>query len=535
MAVKRVAVIGAGISGLVSTKTCLEEGIEPVCFEQTEQIGGIWVTSDRRVPGTETRGAIYDCLITNSSKEMMCFSDYPFDPSVPPFIKGNQVLSYYQGYAKQFDLEPRIRFNTRVIRVEPTKDFDMTGRWHVKSQGPCGEVDEEVFDAVMVCSGLHNKSYIPSFPGMDDFKGDIVHSCDFRNGEKYAGKTIVVVGGAHSAGDVAVDTSMHAKMTYLSMKSGTTVLPRAGPGGVPIDAYINRRVRGLVPLALWKMWLQSFISYRLNMESLGLKSERPLFSSTSIMVNDLIGVRIWCGALQAKPNIARLTESDVIFVDGTVVENVDVVIFATGYEFKFPFIDRSILQESYKDLELYWHIFPPRLSRQTLAMVGATNSAGARGPIYELQARLAARVFKGLVELPCQERMLEDVARRKNIFKKLFDNHKIRFAPIPYCDMLAAKVGCLPRFIDLLKSDPILAFKFIFGPNYPPFYRLVGPHAWPGARHAIMKAEYNTVNPTRTRIVKNPGTDQSSLFFMFLLVVFPLCIFMMIFVMVIGT
>nr|XP_054769521.1 dimethylaniline monooxygenase [N-oxide-forming] 2-like [Lytechinus pictus] len=488
MAVKRVAVIGAGISGLVSTKTCLEEGIEPVCFEQTEQIGmlicGIWVTSDRRVPGTEKRGAIYDCLITNSSKEMMCFSDYPFDPSVPPYIRGNQVLSYYQGYAKQFDLEPRIRFNTRVIRVEPTKDFDKTGRWHVKSQGPSGEVDEEVFDAVMVCSGLHNKSYIPSIPGMDYFKGDIIHSCDFRNGMKYAGKTVVVVGGAHSAGDVAVDTSMHAEMTYLSMKSGTTVLPRAGPGGVPIDAYIIRRVR------------------------------------------------IWCGALQAKPNIARFTESDVIFFDGTVVENVDVVIFATGYEFKFPFIDRSILQESYKDLELYWHIFPPRLSRQTLAMVGATNSAGARGPINELQARLATRVFKGLVELPCQERMLEDVSRRKNIFKKLYDNHKIRFAPIPYCDMLAAKVGCLPRFMDLLKSDPVLAFKFLFGPNYPPFYRLVGPHAWPGARDAIMKAEYNTVNPTRTRIVKNPGTDQSSLFFMFFiffLVVFPLCIFMMIF------
>nr|XP_054769975.1 dimethylaniline monooxygenase [N-oxide-forming] 2-like [Lytechinus pictus] len=529
MAVKRVAVIGAGISGLVSTKTCLEEGFEPVCYEQTEQIGGIWVTSDRRAPGTETRGAIYDCLITNSSKEMMCFSDHLFDPSISPYIQGNQVLNYYQDYARQFDLEPHIRLNTRVVRVEPTEDFDKTGQWHIESRGPSGEVDEEVFDAVMVCSGLHNKSYIPSLPGMDDFKGDIVHSCDFRNGEKYAGKTVVVVGGSHSAGDVAVDTSRHAKMTYLSMRTGTTVLPRQGPGGAPIDTYINRRVRGLVPLALWKMWMQSFISYRLDMDSLGLKSDRPLFASTSLMVNDTIGVRIWCGALKAKPNIARFTETDVIFVDGTVVENVDAVIFATGYEFKFPFIDKSILQESYADLELYWHVFPPRLAHQTIAMVGAINSVGAQGPIYELQARLAARVFKGLVELPCQERMLDDVARRKNIFKMIYGNPKIHFPPIPYCDMVAAKLGCLPRFTDLLKSDPVLAFKFFFGPNYPPFYRLVGPHAWPGARDAIMKAKHNTVNPTRTRKVQTPGTDQSSLLFMFLLVVIPLLIFLMIF------
>lgn len=64
----------------------------------------------------------------------------------------------------------------------------------MKSQVQGGEVDEEVFDAVMVCSGLHNKSYIPSFPGMDEFKGDIVHSCDFKNGGKFAGKTVVVVG-----------------------------------------------------------------------------------------------------------------------------------------------------------------------------------------------------------------------------------------------------------------------------------------------------------------------------------------------------
>ena len=40
--VRRVAVVGAGVSGLAATKTCLEEGLEPTCFEQSEDVGGLW-------------------------------------------------------------------------------------------------------------------------------------------------------------------------------------------------------------------------------------------------------------------------------------------------------------------------------------------------------------------------------------------------------------------------------------------------------------------------------------------------------------
>jgi len=39
---KKVAVIGAGVSGLASLKCCVDEGLEPTCFERTEDIGGLW-------------------------------------------------------------------------------------------------------------------------------------------------------------------------------------------------------------------------------------------------------------------------------------------------------------------------------------------------------------------------------------------------------------------------------------------------------------------------------------------------------------
>lgn len=42
MTSKRIAVIGAGVSGLTSIKCCLDEGLEPVCFERSDDIGGLW-------------------------------------------------------------------------------------------------------------------------------------------------------------------------------------------------------------------------------------------------------------------------------------------------------------------------------------------------------------------------------------------------------------------------------------------------------------------------------------------------------------
>ena len=39
---KKVAIVGAGVSGLASIKCCLDEGLEPTCFERSDDIGGVW-------------------------------------------------------------------------------------------------------------------------------------------------------------------------------------------------------------------------------------------------------------------------------------------------------------------------------------------------------------------------------------------------------------------------------------------------------------------------------------------------------------
>lgn len=104
---KRVAVIGAGSSGLTSIKCCLDEGLEPVCFESGDDIGGLWKLKEQ--PEAD-RCSIYRSVIVNTSKEMMCYSDFPMPDHYPNFIHNSMMMQYFRLYAEHFNLLKHIRF-----------------------------------------------------------------------------------------------------------------------------------------------------------------------------------------------------------------------------------------------------------------------------------------------------------------------------------------------------------------------------------------------------------------------------------------
>lgn len=82
----------------------------------------------------------------------------------------------------------------KVLCVEKTKDHDTTGRWSVLVRNQDGTESESVFDAVMVCTSIFNKPFVPTYPGMDVFQGEICHSKEFRKGERFKDKTVLAVG-----------------------------------------------------------------------------------------------------------------------------------------------------------------------------------------------------------------------------------------------------------------------------------------------------------------------------------------------------
>ena len=189
----KIAIIGAGVSGLASIKSCLEEGLQPVCFEKSEGLGGLWQFSENAGSAANS-GSVYESTVINTSKEMTCFSDFPAPKHFPPFMPRGHVVEYLRMYAEHFDLVKFIRFKSTVIEISRTPDHRKTGQWKVCHKDENANVLETIFDAVMICNGHLSKPFFPGFKGLDNFQGRKLHSHAYKSYRGYEGKVVLVVG-----------------------------------------------------------------------------------------------------------------------------------------------------------------------------------------------------------------------------------------------------------------------------------------------------------------------------------------------------
>ena len=191
----KVAIIGAGSSGLTCIKCCNEDGLEPVCFEQEDSIGGLWHFTEE-----ERHSSVYRSTVINTSKEMMCFSDFPIPKEYPPYMHHEKIMQYFHLYAEAFDLYKFIRFRTKVVDLRKTSDFDETGKWEILFQelnsADPDAVKTEVYDAVMLCVGHHSEPSwpTPSFPGQDEFERIKIHSHSYKDFKPFENKNVLVLG-----------------------------------------------------------------------------------------------------------------------------------------------------------------------------------------------------------------------------------------------------------------------------------------------------------------------------------------------------
>ncbi|XP_037354819.1 flavin-containing monooxygenase 5 [Talpa occidentalis] len=504
MTKKRVAVVGSGASGLSSIKCCLDEGLEPVCFERSDDIGGLWRFQEKPEEG---RASIYRSVVINTSKEMMCFSDYPIPDHFPNFMHNSQVLEYFRMYAKAFDLLKYIRFKTTVCSVKKRPDFSTSGQWEVVTESE-GKKEASVFDGVMVCSGHHTNAYLPlhSFPGIEKFKGQYLHSRDYKNPDSFTGKRVIVIGIGNSGGDLAVETSHVAKQVFLSTRRGSWILNRVGTHGYPSDVLLSSRLTYFIKKILSESMINTILEKRLNNRfdhsMFGLKPKhRPLGQHPT--VNDELPNRIISGLVKVKGNVKEFTETGAIFEDGSKEDNIDAVIFATGYSFAFPFLDESVKVVNNK-ISLYKKVFPPNLEKPTLAIIGLVQPLGAIMPIAELQGRWVTQVFKGTKTLPSQSEMERETAKAQEEMAKRYvesPRHTIQVDYVDTMEELALLVGVKPNLFHLAFTDPKLALELLVGPCTPIHYRLQGPGKWAGARKAILSTESRIRKPLMTRTI----------------------------------
>ncbi|XP_040264079.1 dimethylaniline monooxygenase [N-oxide-forming] 2-like isoform X2 [Bufo bufo] len=453
----------------------------------------------------EDRASIYKSVFTNTSKEMMCYSDFPMPEDFPVYLHHSNILEYLHLYAEHFNLSKYIHFQTKVCSVKQHLDFSTTGKWDVEIQNG-GKREMDFFDAVIVCNGHYNDPYLPldCFPGLSQFKGRHMHSRLYKTCEEYRGKSVVVVGTGNSAGDISVELSHIAKQVYLSTRNGSWVVSRISHGGFPIDMKMSRRytmgIKNFLPRGLAAKINEKIMSSWFNHSNLGLE---PKFRLKHPIVNDYLPSQIFQGSIKVKPSIKSFSETSVTFEDGTVAE-VDEVIFATGYSSTFPFLDDDIIKLNNNDVTLYKYVFPIYLEKPTLAFLGLVQPLGPIMPTVEIQARWATRVFKGAAQLPSAKKMETYCIKSKNRNNKWFGVGRTQVLQTHYIDYIndiSMEIGIQPNAIYLFLTDPRLAWQVFFGPCTPYQLRLRGPGKWSGARNAILTQWDRTIKPTRTRVL----------------------------------
>uniref|UniRef100_A0A8C9UQI2 Flavin-containing monooxygenase n=1 Tax=Spermophilus dauricus TaxID=99837 RepID=A0A8C9UQI2_SPEDA len=500
---RRVAIVGAGVSGLAAIRSCLEEGLEPICFERSDDVGGLWKFSERVEEG---RASIYPSVFANSSKEMMCFPDFPYPEDFPVFMHNRKLQEYIASFAREKGLLKHIQFETLVSSISKRPDFSTTGQWDVETEKN-GKKESAVFDAVMICSGHHVYPNLPkdSFPGLEHFGGQCFHSREYKDPGLWKGKRVLVIGLGNSGSDIAIELSRVAEKVVVSSRSGSWVLSRVWDDGYPWDMVFITRfqtfLKNSLPTAISDWWYMKQMNSKFKHENYGLMPLNGALRKEPVF-NDDLPAHILCGRVSIKPNVKKFTETSAIFEDGTVFEAIDCVIFATGYSNAYPFLDDSIIKSRNNEVTLYKGIFPPQLEQSTLAVIGLVQSLGAAIPTTDLQARWATRVIKGTCSLPSRNDMMSDIDEKMGKKLKWFGKSEtIQTDYIVYMDELASFIGVKPSIPWLFLTDPRLAVEVFFGPCSPYQFRLVGPGKWPGARNAILTQWDRTLRPTRTRAV----------------------------------
>jgi len=238
-------------------------------------------------------------------------------------------------------------------------------------------------------------------------------------------------------------------------------------------------------------------------------------------VNDDLPSALVTGKIRLREDIQTITDDSVLFVDGEKEENIDAIIYATGYNLDFPFLKgKSVILEN-NTSNLYKFVFPTDVHPPTLAVIGCVEPFGAIMPVSEIQSRWAARIVKGTAKLPSVAHMKDEVASRNAKIEKIYLSsmrHRIHYDWMTHMDDIAEEVGCKPDIFALLKTDPRLALAVFFGPCLPFHYRLTGPGSWSLARQTTLDVWDRLAAPMRTRKVVSGSWKTVAMIFKLLIV-----------------
>jgi dimethylaniline monooxygenase (N-oxide forming) len=409
MFAEKVCIIGAGSSGIVAAQVLDARRIPFDCFEKGSQTGGNW-----RYENDNGMSSAYRSLHINTSRRVMAFKTLPMPDHYPDYPDHFQMAAYFDEFADHFGLRDKIRFRTEVVSAEPVGD-----EWEVTVEDADGGRETNRYRAVLVANGHHwdPRWPEPAFPGSEEFSGEQMHAHHYREPDVLPGKRVLVLGLGNSATDIAVESSRIADATFLSVRRGAYVIPKY-INGKPIDELSNP-VTSMLPIAVQRFFASRALGIAAgDMTAYGLpKPDHKLFEAHPTVSSELLP-RLGHGDVRVKPNIDRFSGGRTVrFVDGSE-EEIDLVVYCTGYKMTFPFFDPKVLSAPDNRLPLYRRVVSA--DRSGLYFIGFIQPLGPIMPLAEAQCEWIADLLGGRATLPAPAEMQADIAAEEAKMRKRY-------------------------------------------------------------------------------------------------------------------
>lgn len=363
---KVIGIIGGGVCGLGIGKALRQAGLKFEIIESSSRLGGNWQPDGKS-------SKMYASAHLISSKNNTQFTDYQMPKDYPAYPGHNLFFQYLQNLASDFNLNENTRFNTTVADVQQ----DGKG-WRVIFQ----DGSETFYDFLIIANGLLRKPLLPDCS--QDFTGESIHSADYTSPEILRGKRVMVVGAGNSGCDIAVDAAHNADVVYHSTRRGYHYMPKFIDGMATQEWLMGQAPHFSDSDAYWDHVQTTFKMAGFDGVDYGLPAPDHKISECHPIMNSQILYHIGHGDIAPKPDIDHISGKTIYFKDGSV-EEVDLIIWASGYGVDLPFLSTEIYDWKKKLSSLFLRMVPEDFDN--LLFVGYLNTPSGIGNLVNILGR----------------------------------------------------------------------------------------------------------------------------------------------------
>ena len=302
-------IIGAGPAGLATAAALQARELSATILEKSDAVGAVW----RRH---------YDRLHLHTDRARSGLPGLPIPKGYGRYPSRARVVEYLEAYAAKFDLKPIFNAPVEAVRRD--------GRtWRVQA----GK-NSQTAPVVVVATGWADYPHSPTWPGMEQFGGPILHSSVYRNPAPFAGKRVLVIGYGNSGAEIALDLAEAGIDVSLSVRSPVNVVPRE-LFGLPIlffpaaQQWLPPRVADFLNAPAIRLAVGSLATAGLTkadkgpLQTLAEDGRPPL-----IDIGTLDAIRD--GRIKMRGDVASFTATGVAFKQSPA-EPFDAAILATGF------------------------------------------------------------------------------------------------------------------------------------------------------------------------------------------------------------